>query len=420
MKQKIQELINPTIDQKYQKFIERFRKDHVPEKYNQIELLNELNNPEIDHYISLSNRTDGKSFNYIHALLNIAIEFDIGLSFFSRNMMLRVSYQTLIDDIIEKSTILNRKDFNFIRQQYYVSLNYRDKTIAIISDLNNATELKYFSNFLKNFPIMIYDEFLALESDYLPDEWDRLKTIYESIDRIEDRPLIHKPKIIYLGNTVNFSSPILAGLKIFNILEQHEINTAKIYHYDFNVMLEMRRNENANQRRNTRAFSSANDNMTTAQFKTNNYNIATKSDHLNVMKNPRKIYVKLENQFLLISFNRDNFTIILNIVNFTDEEYQYNLLLKDNKATSIYLNENYFSDKQIRKIDKGAYLFENNFSKEYITSEYSQINRLKIDKIVKEFLKDENEYSEGNAKEEQFKENYIQQTKRNLMAKMWS
>ena len=335
-------------------------------------------------------------------------------------MMLRVSYQTLIDDIIEKSTILNRKDFNFVRQQYYVSLNYRDKTIAIISDLNNATELKYFSNFLKNFPIMIYDEFLALESDYLPDEWDRLKTIYESIDRIEDRPLIHKPKIIYLGNTVNFSSPILAGLKIFNILEQHEINTAKIYHYDFNVMLEMRRNENANQRRNTRAFSSANDNMTTAQFKTNNYNIATKSDHLNVMKNPRKIYVKLENQFLLISFNRDNFTIILNIVNFTDEEYQYNLLLKDNKATSIYLNESYFSDKQIRKIDKGAYLFENNFSKEYITSEYSQINRLKINKIIKEFLKDENEYSEGNAKEEQFKENYIKQTKRNLMAKMWS
>src|SRR5699024_7781700 len=133
---------------------------------------------------------------------------------------------------------------------------YQQQSIAVISSLNDATELKYSSNFLKKYPIMVYDEFLALQSDYLPDEWERLKTIYESIDRNQEIPLIKKPKIIYLGNAVNFDSPVLHGLKIFNILENHPINTAKIYKYEFNVMLEINRNDNANKQRNTRAFGS--------------------------------------------------------------------------------------------------------------------------------------------------------------------
>lgn len=215
MKDKIKEILSPNPDQLYLKNVEKFRQKHIPPQYNQVKMLDELNNPDIDHFISISNRTDGKSINYVHALLKIAIDYDIGLSFFSRNMMLRTSYQELINDILDISTIFDRRDFNFIRSQYYVSLNYKDKTIALISDLNNASELKYFSNYLKNFPIMIYDEFLALQDEYLPDEWVRLKTIYESIDRKEKYPLIHKPKIFYFGNAVNFDSPVLHGLKIF-------------------------------------------------------------------------------------------------------------------------------------------------------------------------------------------------------------
>src|SRR5690606_33098238 len=324
MKDKIKKFFNPSEDDIYKDFLKQFRKDHIPPQYNQVKLLDELNNPEIDHFISISNRTDGKSINYVHALLNIAIKYDLGLSFFSRNMMLRTSYQDLINDIIDISTIFDRRDFNFIRSQYYVSLNYKDKTIAIISDLNNATELKYFSNYLKKFPIMIYDEFLALQSDYLPDEWERLKTIYESIDRIEKYPLIHKPKIFYFGNAVNFDSPILHGLKIFNILEKHPINTAKIYKYDFHIMLEINRNENANQRRNTRAFGSENDAMTTAEFETNNYNIATDHDRDHIRKNPRFIYIKLKDNYLKIWFNRDTLKTILSIESRIDEPYLYN------------------------------------------------------------------------------------------------
>lgn len=419
MMDKIKSFINPTEDEKYKKMIKSFRKNHVPEQYNQIKLLDELNNKDIDHFISISNRTDGKSINYVHALLYIAIEYDLGLTFLSRNMMLRTSYQELINDIIEISTIFDRRDFNFIRTQYYVSLNYKDQTIAVISDLNNASELKYFSNYLKKFPIIIYDEFLTLQSEYLSDEWVRLKTIYESIDRIEKYPLIHKPKIFYFGNAVNFESPILHGLKIFNILENHPMNEAKIYQYEFNVMLEINRNENANVRRNTRAFGSEDDSMTTAQFETNDHNIADDSDREHIKHNPRFIYIKLKSDYLKIWFNRDTLHVILSIESFIEHDYQYNMQLKDNKEGSIYLNETYFDEDHIKRLDRGDYLFENNFSKNYITTDFQGLNELKINKIIREQLRKDDPTKEYLSKEKQFKENYIEQTKKGLMNKLW-
>lgn len=399
--------------------IQQFRNKHIPKQYNQVKLLDELNNPDIDHFISISNRTDGKSMNYVHALLKIAVDYDLGLMFLSRNMRLRTSYQELINDIIDISTIFDRGDFNFRRSQYYVSLDYNGKTIAIISDLNNASELKYFSNHLKKFPIMIYDEFLTLQSEYLSDEWIRLKTIYESIDRVEEYPLITKPKIFYFGNAVNFDSPVLHGLKIFNILENHPINTAKIYQYDFNIMLEINRNENANEIRNTRAFDSADDSMTTGQFETNSHNIAIESDRLAIKKNPRFIYVKLENDYLKIWYNPDTLDIILSIESFIEEDYDYNLLLKDNQSDSIYLKESYFNESHIKRIDKGAYLFENNFSKNYITTDFGSLNHLKIHKLIREQLKEDDKEVEQESKEKQFKKNYIEQTKKGLMQKLW-
>lgn len=412
---KMKEIINPDPKTKYKKMIDKFRSDHVPPQYNQIKLLDELTNDELDHYISISNRTDGKSINYVHALLKIAIDYDLGLTFLTRNMMLRTSYQELINDILDISTIFDRQDFNFIRTQYYVSLNYKDKTIAVITDLNNATELKNFSNYIKKFPILIYDEFLALESDYLSDEWQRLKTIYESIDRIEEYPLIKKPKVFYFGNAINFSSPILHHLKLFNILEKHPINEARIYN---NIMLEINRNENANERRNTRAFGSDNDAMTTAQFETNDYNIATESDRNIIKKNPRFIYIKLKDDYLKIWFNRDTLDIILSIESFIDSDYHYNLLLKDNRENSTYLKENYFGDNHIKRIDRGNYKFENNFSKNYITTDFYELNRLKINKIIREYLRNDNKDLEIESKEKQFQDNYIEDTKRGLLKKL--
>ena len=404
----------------YKNYIEQFRKKHIPKRYNQVKLLDHLDDPEIDHFISISSRTDGKSINYVHALLNIAIDYNLGLMFLSRNMMLRQSYQTLLEDIFDLSTVLNREDFSFIRTQYYVSLNYKKRTIAIIADLNSATELKYFSNFIKKFPIMVYDEFLAIESDYLSDEWIRLQTIYESIDRVEEYPLIYKPKIFYLGNAVNFESPILHGLEIFNILERHPLNTMKVYKYDFNIALEINRNENTNELRNTRAFGSKNDSMSTAQFQTNDFLIATENDKNHIKINPRTIFIKLKNDYLKIWFNPDDLTTILSIeTTMTKNHYDYNQQLKDNTVSSIYLNESYYNENHIKKYDRGFYLFENNFSKNTITSEHNNLNWIRINKIIREYMRKDNQQNEIESKEQQFKDNYIEQTKRGLLKKLW-
>lgn len=401
--------------QDYQSFITNFRTFHVPPRYNQLKLLDELPNKDIDHYISISNRTDGKSFNYVHALLNIAIEYDLGLCLISRNMMLRVSYQTLIDEIIDQSEILDRKDFNFIRTQYYVQLNYKDRRLAVVAALNDATELKQFSNFLKKFPILIYDEFLALESDYLSDEFERMKTIYDSIDRQKEYPLIGKPKVFYLGNAVNFDSPILSSLKLFNILENHPMNTAKQYNH---VMLEMHKNENANQERNIRAFGGPDDNMTTGKFKTNPHRLATPGDREQVKRNPRTIWVKLKQDYLKIWFNRDTFNIILSIES-TADQYDYNLQLKDNTPESVYLSPKYFDENHIKRHDKGHYLYDNNYSKNMITNDFYDLNQLKLNKLIREQVAQETPETERNAKEQQFEENYIKQSIQGIYNRFW-
>ena len=418
MSKSIEEINEEIEEELFQDYLNEFRKEYIPPRYNQIELLNNLSNPNIDHFISISNRTDGKSFNYIHALIKIAIDYDIGLTFLSRNMMLRTSYQTLIDEIIEFFGY-NRREFNFIRSQYYTTLTYKDQDIAVISDLNNAGELKYFSNYLKKFPIIVYDEFLALDTDYLSDEWERLQTIYESIDRMESYPLIHKPKIFYFGNAMNFNSPILQGLDIFNILEKHPINTAKVYHYDFHVMLEMNRNENANEQRNTRAFSSGKSSMSTGQFKTNSYLIANDDDKHHVRKNPREFYVKLKDDYLRVWFNADTYKIILSITTHLkpNDDYIFNMDLKDNKITSEYLKESYYDDKEVKKMDKGYYLFENNYSKNYIMSDFIGLNEIKIMKLIREFLA-KDDLTELEHHEKQLKNNYIEDTKRYLMEKL--
>ena len=280
----------------YDKYVNDFRKKYVPDKYHQISLVDELMNEDIDHYISISNRSDGKSFNYIQFFIKFAIDYGVKFMLVSRNYTVRDSYQELMQRVIDKSPAFDNQQFGFINSQYYRALIYQKQRIAIITDLNSATNLKYLSNFLADYPIIIYDEFLAIEGDYLTDEWTRLETIYSSVDRNEDIPFIHFPKLFYLGNAVNFSSPILSELKLFNIIENHEINTINQYN---NILLDIRKNQQANNRRNLRAFNMVDDEMTNAQFKINKHNLASEDDRKLLNRNHHQVVVKLSSNYLV-------------------------------------------------------------------------------------------------------------------------
>ena len=65
--------------QDYDKFFRKFQKQ-IPKQYNQIELMHDLLDSDIDFYISISNRSDGKTFNYISFFMALAYELDIKLS----------------------------------------------------------------------------------------------------------------------------------------------------------------------------------------------------------------------------------------------------------------------------------------------------------------------------------------------------
>ena len=179
-------------------------------------------------------------------------------------------------------------------------------------------------------------------------------------------------------------------------------------------MLEMNKNENANDDRNIRAFSSEDDSMTTGQFERNGHNVATPQERNHIKRNPRKFYVKLRDNYLSVTFNRDTFMILLSIENRMSDDYDYifNILLKDNKESSQYLSEKYYDDNHYKKIDKGLYLFDNNFSKNFITNDFIDLKRLRINKLIREYLKDETPELESKEKENQFYDNYIEMSKR--------
>src|SRR5699024_11477038 len=102
-----------------------------------------------------------------------------------------------------------------------------------------------------------------------------------------------------------------------------------------------------------------------------------------IKRNPRFIYIKLKSDYLKIWFNRDSLHVILSIESNINYPYHYNMQLKDNKEQSIYLKESYFDEKHIKKIDKGYYLFENKDRKSYITTNFHELNKLKINTIIR-------------------------------------
>src|SRR5699024_5333399 len=97
-----------------------------------------------------------------------------------------------------------------------------------------------------------------------------------------------------------------------------------------------------------------------------------------------------------------------------DQDYTYNMQLKDNKSNSTYLNQSYFNEDHIKRIDKGAYKLENNYSKNYITTDINGLNTLKINKLIRDFVRNDDELKEFDSKEQ-----YIEQTKKGIMSKIW-
>lgn len=368
----------------YDKYVKEYQAS-IPENFNQAELLDQLTNDEVDHLLSISNRTDGKTVGYITFFMLFSINFGVGFTLISRHHTLKYAYAQLTMELAELNKDLEISLLFHKPAEDYMMVVYNGKTIGIITDLNNATDLKYHSNFIKNYPIIIYDEFLAIESDYLPDEWVKLSRIYSSINRSDTGYIdyIGHPKIIYLGNAENFSSPVLSNLNLFDKLENHEMNTMRQYG---NVVLEMRKNENANDRRNTRAFNDANDSMSTGEFKVNRYLLADQPFKDYVLSKLKYFYIKLEDEsYIRVDyveyFNKPN-DVILSVVTTNNKVSDvYCIKLSDKTPENIYLEPKYFNDNHYKRYLRGDFTFMNSYSKNIILDNFNY-NSLMINKCI--------------------------------------
>lgn len=398
----------------FQNLLEKHRRT-IPDEYNQIKLANELMNKDLDFYISISNRSDGKSFNYVGFFIKIAIEKGIGFMLVSRHFTLRYAYQELVDEIVSEMKGVNFNHIFYEKNDDYIKIGYKDDYIGIITDLNNATDLKYHSATLKYFPIIIYDEFLALEGDYLTDEWEKLKTIYQSVDRNKDEiPYISHPKIFLLGNAVNFSSPILANLDIFKWLQNHKINTTRQYN---NILIELRKNDNVNNKKNLRAFDSTNDAMTTAQFNFNDYQLTSDNDMQYIQKNGDFFFIKTEFGYLKIIFNVNDLRTNIKFTPYV-ENYQFCTQIDDVKNDVIYLDEKYYDyEKHFKQYyKKGSFItFDNAYTKSFVLDNDDLI-ALRIKKVIKRYFKTR-QTTEPDI-DKIYENNYIERSKRAILKRL--
>lgn len=110
-------------------------------------------------------------------------------------------------------------------------------------DLNNANDLKNYSAVLRHANLIMYDEFLAVGGEYAPHEFDKFKTIFETMDRSLIPPMEYtnnRRKAIFLANPVDFSSEFLAQWQMYHYLESQPMNTIKVYK---NMAIERRKND---------------------------------------------------------------------------------------------------------------------------------------------------------------------------------
>lgn len=369
-------------EDKFKKELENIRKN-IPEKYNQVKLLDQLCNNQVDLLFSITTRTDGKTFNYLYALAKLSEAFDFTTIIIVRHMELRGAMVSQITNVYETMDDLKQGDLYPNINIEYIQMMYKDKIPFIIVDLNNANDLKNYSSILKKANLILYDEFLSVGGQYADHEFLKFKTIFETMDRGTNSNMQYtnnRRKAIFLGNPVDFGSEFLSYWKLYQYLEHQPMNTIKVYK---NVAIERRKNKVAQENKNNRIFNSTDNESITGTFNINTWAIKEPKDL------DKKIIIKTVDKYIVIHLEK---TPVLEVTQI-EKNYKYNTDLKDNNNNSTYLKTTYYNDNFLKKYNRKLFNFANQYSKDYILNNYPT---LKITKIINEQTADEPSLEEQN------------------------
>ena len=72
-------------EDEFQNTLKEYKTKYLPKEYNQLELLDQLTNKDIDWYISVTSRGDGKSFNYIGCMAYLCYYLEFGCTLLVRH-----------------------------------------------------------------------------------------------------------------------------------------------------------------------------------------------------------------------------------------------------------------------------------------------------------------------------------------------
>lgn len=350
---------------KYQKELAKIRKG-IPEKYNQLEFMNYLDDEDVDMLISITTRGDGKTYNVLRALALLHDSLKFCTLIITRHSELKQAMITQIRDIYYNDKTLDNKSVNVMYDLNLCQIYYHDELTFLIVDLNNADDLKYYRAMLKKCNVALYDEFLSVGGDYAPNEYIKFKTIFETMDSGETDAMSYTNnlrKVILLANPVDWSSEFLARYNLYKALETQPINTVQKHG---NIVLERRRNNKAQVTKNNRLFDE--DESVTGEFKYNSWQLKdpkTTTLPIIIKTSDRYIYMYVEDKPILS-------------VKAIADAYAFNTDLADNKNDSIYLKASYYKDNFYKKYTKDFFYFENAFSKEYILQNYPTLDFIKI------------------------------------------
>jgi hypothetical protein len=381
----------------------------IPKEYNQVPLLKEIGNETIDLYVSITTRGDGKTTSYIHALARLAIDHGIKTAWFGRHYTVRNSYAKTIIEAFDVHPFLKSKDLVFKRYDFYLEVYYGNIPIFLISDLEHATDLKYESTTLKQYQIFAYDEFLALDRDYLPDEDDLFYTIVESMTRGDNMP-----KVLLLGNPVNFESPLLAEFDLFTILERHKINTVKQYD---NVLMEIKHNEVQQAKRKNNLFKKRNevDPMTRGEFNFKQYLL---SKDISKSRYPFKMIIKYDSKYVEVMSDFEGTDMNIKVSAYADY-FDYCTSLNDLDSGITLLNYRKHTNEHFyKRFEDKTVKFYDAFSLSWVDKNprFQELNLVKLMAI--KFEKPEYRDADGKLKDGlSYTESAFEVTMRNLFSK---
>ncbi|MCQ8276820.1 hypothetical protein [Lactococcus petauri] len=360
----------------------------IPEQFNQLELSKSLTNPTYDWLFNISNRKDGKSFNWTILSVELGIKNQFRAIWVARhytvkNALITQTYKFIEQAYNDKIFKYNPKDFTHINSDFYTTMYYKGEPILLFTDLNVASDLKFSSAVLREYSYIIYDEFLALKGDYTKDEVEKLKTIYQTMNR----PPYHKDlggkiKIVCLGNPVNFSSPLLAYHNMFDMIEETPRNSFTYREKPRKIIYEYNWNENVVREEDTSAFGE-DDPMITAQFVKNHTLIADKQLKRIALNS---FTIALEECYIKVWYKDQN--TFYYEATFYEPDVDYAFTLKDvHKNTTIITNKFYKvenMDKFQRKVKDLR--FANNYTRDVI-DDSNLMKQLSIKKMIKYHMK---------------------------------